>query len=82
MWVFEFLPSNKLYRKSVVIDFKRCILLMVQLQGRRNRLCVFVICACWLAFREAKIKHRVHVCTFVQKMLSLSKISFYVVFAL
>ena len=74
--------QRKLYRKSVVIDFKLRILQMVQLQGRRSRLCVFVIYACWLAFPGASIIHRMHVCIFVQKKLSSSKMSFYAVFVL
>ena len=82
MFFFVFFLQRKLYRKSVVIDFKLRILQMVQLQGRRSRLCVFVIYACWLAFREANIIHRMHVCIFVQKKLSSSKMSFYAVFVL
>jgi len=79
---FVFFLQRKLYRKSVVIDFKLRILQMVHLQGRPSRLCVFVIYACWLAFREANIIHRMHVFIFVQKKLSSSKMSFYAVFEL
>ena len=78
-FVVVFFLQRKLYRKSV-IDFKLRILQMVQLQGRRSRLCVFVIYVCWLAFREASMIHRMRVCIFVQKKLSSSKMSFYAVF--
>lgn len=82
VFFFVFFLQRKLYCKSVVIDFKLRILQMVQLHGRRSRLCVFVIYACWLAFREASIIHRMHVCIFVDKKLSSLKLSFYAVFVL
>ena len=59
--------------KSVVIDFKLRILQMVQLQGRRSTLCVFVIYASWLAFRKASIIHRMHVLYFCSEKVVLIK---------
>lgn len=70
---FVFFLQRKLYCKSVVIDFKLRILQMVQLQGRRSTLCVFVIYASWLAFREASIIHRMHVLYFCSEKVVLIK---------
>lgn len=73
VFFFVFFLQRKLYCKSVVIDFKLRILQMVQLQGRRSRLCVFVIYASWLAFREASIIHRMHVLYFCSEKVVLIK---------
>lgn len=70
---FVFFLQRKLYCKSVVIDFKLRILQMVQLQGRRSTLCVFVIYASWLAFRKASIIHRMHVLYFCSEKVVLIK---------
>lgn len=73
VFFFVFFLQRKLYCKSVVTDFKLRILQMVQLQGRRSRLCVFVIYASWLAFREASIIHRMHVLYFCSEKVVLIK---------
>ena len=73
VFFFVFFLQRKLYCKSVVIDFKLRILQMVQLQGRRSTLCVFVIYASWLAFRKASIIHRMHVLYFCSEKVVLIK---------
>lgn len=61
VFFFCFLPS------------KEIVLQMVQLQGRRSTLCVFVIYASWLAFRKASIIHRMHVLYFCSEKVVLIK---------